>query len=323
MTKQEYQTAYRATRKSAPRLTRSTMIEVRQAYKTATIQVAEQVRKAELSGVSSITIDSLKNINTQLKEGSRLVTEALESSVPIGVKNISSRITAIDEEYLVSSLNKAKIGLDKVVIKNMMVQVNEKLLYNTTHRIFSDGYTFSERVWKIGQSYDTDMRRVLTSGLAQGRDPVKIAKDMEEYLVGGKKILAKRYGKLEAGTKEYFARIPQNVDYRALRIVRSELYMSLKEAGVESGKMNPAALDQYDWIMQAGRADWSCACPDYAHGSPYKADDVPIQPHANCGCYLVPRLMDNDTFVDDLKRWGNGESVEYLDDWKLNYYDGA
>jgi hypothetical protein len=33
------------------------------------------------------------------------------------------------------------------------------------------------------------------------------------------------------------------------------------------------------------------------------------------------RLMDNDTFVDDLKRWQNGESVEYLDDWKGEYYD--
>jgi hypothetical protein len=321
MTKQEYQAAYRATRKTAPRLTRSTMIEVRQAYKTATIQVAEQVRKAQLSGVSSITIDSLKNINIQMAEGSRLITEALESSVPIGVKNISSRITSIDEEYLVSSLNKAKSVLDKVVIKDMFLQLNEDLLWNTTHRIFSDGYTFSERVWKVGQSYDTDMRRVLSSGLAQGRDPIKIAKDMEEYLVGGKKVLAKRYGKLEAGTKEFFRRIPQNVDYRALRIVRSELYMSLKEAGVASGKMNPAALDAYDWIMQAGRADWSCACPDYAHGSPYKANDVPTQPHSNCGCYLQARLMDNDTFVDDLKRWQNGENVPYLDDWKENYYD--
>ena len=320
MTKAEYQAAYRATRKSVPRLTRSTMIEVKQAYKTATIQVAEQVRKAELSGMSSITIDSLNNINRQMAEGSRLITEALESNVPIGVKNISSRITSIDEEYLVSSLNKAKSTLDRVVIKDMMVHVNEKLLYNTTHRIFSDGYTFSERVWKVGQSYDTDMRRVLTSGLAQGRDPVKIAKDMEEYLVGGKKILAKRYGKLKAGTKEYFTRIPNNVDYRALRIVRSEIYMSLKEAGVESGKANPAALDQYDWIMQAGRADWSCACPDYAHGSPYKAEDVPIQPHPSCGCMVEARLMDNDTFVDDLKRWQNGEDVPYLDDWKKDYY---
>jgi len=41
----------------------------------------------------------------------------------------------------------------------------------------------------------------------------------------------------------------------------------------------------------------------------------------NCGCYVQARLMDNDTFVDDLKRWQNGESVEYLDDWKGEYYD--
>ena len=92
----------------------------------------------------------------------------------------------------------------------------------------------------------------------------------------------KRYGKLERGTAEYARRIPRSVDYRALRIVRSELYASLKEVGIENGKANPSALDKFDWVMQSGRADWDCDCPDLAAGSPYTAAQFPAQPHPNC-----------------------------------------
>ena len=35
----------------------------------------------------------------------------------------------------------------------------------------------------------------------------------------------------------------------------------------------------------------------------------PAQPHPNCGCYSVARLMDTNEFVADLKRWSKGEDV--------------
>ena len=122
---------------------------------------------------------------------------------------------------------------------------------------------------------------------------------------------------------EFAKRIPRNVDYRAMRIVRSELYASLKETGLESGRANPSALDAYDWVMQSGRADWDCDCPDLARNSPYTYAQFPAQPHPNCGCYSVARLMDTNDFVADLKRWSNGEDVPYIDDWKAKYYDFA
>ncbi len=323
MNRAEYLAAYRATRKSAPHLTKQAMTEVGNAFKQAGELVAEQVRKAELTDASEFTIKSLQNINLQLDEGSRIIRESLESEIPLSVDKLSSRITAIDEQYMDDAIARSGSTLSRVKVKNLFVSLNVQMVVNTTTRIWSDGYTFSDRIWKVGQSYAEDMRRVLSAGLAQGRDPVKIAADLEKYIADGKQILAKRYGKLEAGTRQFVQRIPRNVDYRALRLVRSEIYTTLKEIGVSSGLANPAALDLYDWVMQAGRADWSCSCPEYAHEGPYRHDEVPSPPHPNCSCYVVARLMDTDQFIEDLKRWEAGERVDYLDEWKSAYYDAS
>ena len=50
--------------------------------------------------------------------------------------------------------------------------------------------------------------------MPRGVIPVKIAKDLEVYVAEGKASLMKRYGNLEAGTKEFAKRIPRNVDYQ-------------------------------------------------------------------------------------------------------------
>jgi hypothetical protein len=320
MTRKEYEAAYRSVRKSAPKLLKSTMTQVKQAYITAADKVAEQLRVAELTGASDITAYSWQQIELQLKAGIINISKSLEDEVPLAVENIGSRLTAVDEKYLNDANMIAKAGLSAVKIRNMYVKVNQELLTNMATRMFSDGYTFSQRVWRVGDAFQTDIKQVILSGLAQGRDPVKIADDLTEYVADGKIKLMKRYGKLEAGTKEFAKRIPKNVDYRAMRLVRTELYASLKEAGVEAGKRNPGALDLFDWVMQAGRADWDCACPDYAHNGPYTAEQVPVQPHPACGCFTMPVLRDQDTFVDDLARWANGESVDYLDEWNDSYY---
>ena len=323
MTKAEYIASYRAARKGAAKISAKAIIEIKQAYTTAGNLVAEQIRQAEMLGASQITQQSLARISEQLSQASQTVQEAITKQTPIAIGKVAQSVTSIDSDYVIESVKKAGISMESAKIINIGVGINKAIIANLTNRIWEDGYTFSERVWRVGEACRVDMNRVLSAGLAQGRDPIKIAQDLEKYISDGKQVLMKRYGKLEAGTVEFAKRIPRNVDYRAVRLVRTELYRSLKETDVAAGLANPAAYDSFDWIMQAGRADWDCACPDYAHNSPYTAAQVPIQPHPNCQCYLQPRLRDNDDFVADLVRWSNGENVDYLDDWKANYYNGA
>ena len=310
-------------RRDGPKITQKAMTELRRTYIDAGELVAKAVRESSLVDASSLDTQSLASIQSQLVKAAELIRDSAEDNSKKAVSAIVGRVGKIDETYFVSAIKSAGSTLSTVKIHNMVVAVNERVVENMTKRLWSDGYTFSTRIWDIGAGFQDDMKRVLSSGIAQGRDPVKIAADIEKYISGGKPVLMKRYGKLKAGTARFVRRIPQNVDYRAMRLVRTELYAALKEADVEAGKVNPGAEDLYDWIMNAGRADWDCDCPEYARNSPYAAAEVPTQPHPNCGCYIQPRLKDRREFVADLVKWTNGTSVEYLDRWKSEYYDNA
>ena len=155
------------------------------------------------------------------------------------MKKTSGLIVAADINYLYEAIPKTEIvtkfGLDK-----MAVAINDLVFRATVNRLFDDGLGLSDRIWRVGIDYKTQISRVISAGFAQGRDPAKIARDIRGYIKEGKEYLAKSYGpKLKQGTREFFSRIRKSVDYRALRLVRSELYMSLQDAALLSGKANP------------------------------------------------------------------------------------
>ncbi len=320
MTKKEYVALYRQARKQTALMTAKTMTELKRTYKEAGELVAEAIKSAELAGTSDkLLLSSWQTIERQLADGADKLAKALSDDLPLRMGDVAAKASTIDETWLSDCFKDA--GLSSVGIKNAFVAVNEDVVRATIERTWQDGYTFSQRIWKVGDGYQEDIRRVITSGLAQGRDPVKIAGDVQAFIADGKPRLMKRYGKLKADTARFVRRIPTNVDYRAMRLVRTELYASLKEAGRQAGMANPGCTGEFDWVMEAGRAHWDCSCPDLADGSPYTADTIPAQPHPNCMCYVQPRLRDRREFVEDLKTWAEGGDVAYLDEWKDKYYD--
>lgn len=321
MTKDEYARLYRQARKSFPKLTHEAMTELKRIYIKAGKLAAAEVRKAELAGLSDLTIKSWQNISRQLEEGARLITAKLEAKIydtsMLGV----SKTSAINEEYLIDAFeNVETFKITQTGIKNLFISVNNRVVSSIASRVYQDGYTFSERIWNAGLDYQKQIKDVITTGLAQNRDLIKIAKDLQVYIADGKIALAKRYGKLKRGTSVFMRRIGNKVDYRALRLVRSELYQSLQIASIEQGRTNPACTKMYDWVLSSGRQHWNCACEDIAGSSPYILQDVPGYPHPNCACSVRPKLMDSREFIADLKRWANYEPVEYLDKWYRQDY---
>jgi hypothetical protein len=103
------------------------------------------------------------------------------------------------------------------------------------------------------------------------------------YLKGGPEAVKGRWGKLEPGTREYAKRLgSKGVDYRAMRLYRSEIHRNQQEAAVEGGEDNPACTGLYDWILMPGRGTFLCNCPELAAGGPYTKDTIPDYPHPNC-----------------------------------------
>jgi hypothetical protein len=322
MTNAQYKRLYLASRRNASRITRTIINRLKDTYEDAALLVARQVRNAELAGLSDLTIRSWRNIQFSLQEGALMITDRLERLLNQGLIKSTGVITSIDETYLIDIIRENNININTISINNIFTGVNQSVLLSTINRIYENGYTYSQRIWNVGLNYQEQITKLITSDLAIGRDLVQTARDIEVYVQAGRRGLAKRWGDLLAGNTDWLRRIGKNIDYNALRIIRSELYASLQSAAVLDGQANPGATGWYEWIRQ-NSIDWGCNCPDNAAGSPYPLNDLPSYDHPNCLCRIVSVLRTRAEFVDDLKRWSEGESVGYLDEWNNDYLQFA
>lgn len=354
MNQAEYKKLYAAAARMFPKVTRTALIKMQDAYTQATKEVAALLADAEMRNLSQLTIDSFRSLLQMLSKSQKtiadqlafeqavnqkiityipdwpiidqrvyaasqaLVTELTEL-VPGTVRAGNQIITDIHQNYLIDITGLSGGRITAAGLQNMFNGVNDFLVSSIANRIWQDGYTFSSRVWNAGLVYQDDIKRIVLSGLAQGRDVIEIAADLNVYVKSGSKGLIKRYGLLERGTAAFARRIRRYVYYPSLRIIRSELYASLQQNSVLMGQINPATNGLFDWI-RANHEDFGCSCPDYAENSPYRLEDVPSYPHPNCLCRIQPRLRDTREFQEDLINWVNGAQVDYLDRWYQGYY---
>lgn len=318
MTNDEYYKLMAEARRYFPRLTLDQYKKIKKIYQSATVDVSKAIAEAQLAGRSQLTIRSLQSIEEQLTIAAQKIREAIDKGVNASSTTGTKRITDTNTEYLSQAVKDAGAASKATIaqIQNMFVGINTDLIASIASRVYQDGYSFSQRLWAAGEYYQDKIKDILTHGLAQGRPVEAIAKDIQVYVKDGKVKLAQRYGpNFQPGDKTFLNRIGRRIDFRALRLVRAELYNSLQQLQAEQGRANPAAFDLYDWILEWGRQQWPCVCPDNAKGSPYRFNEIPEYPHPNCACQVRARLRKRSVFVDDLAKWASGTSVDYLDSW--------
>jgi hypothetical protein len=320
------------------------MAEIKKAFEEAAKIAAEAALDATTRGLSDITSNGWLNLEQQLRVGADIVSNATETITPQALQEMYGNFSKIDIEYiddaLLSSGNTYIAG-----IGNLTAAADSLLLTQLATRVFQDGYTFSERIWNlfdadglpigINGDYQYRIKNLILTGAAQGRDAIDIAEDIQLYVAQGRDAVFKpgRYGKLEPGTWEYRKRISKTVDWRALRLVRSELNASKQQAGIYEGIINPACEPKlYNYNKTPGnpidingdKNESGMRCIDLSNNSPYLLEDVPGYQHSNCSCTVEPVLMDQARFIEDLKEWqpGAGEP-QYLSDWYQNIYLGG
>jgi hypothetical protein len=267
----------------------------------------------------TISFDNWSTINDQIIKGSYSIMQKLNMVVPDTLKSAAQITQGINEDYLIGIGDLTNGKITETGIINMFIAVNDKLISNIASRVFQDGYSYSQRIWGVGNLFDDDIKRIVISGLAQGRDAIEIAKDLDIYVNKGYHVLMKRYGALKGGTAAFARRIRKQVYYPSLRIIRSEMYAGLQDNARYMGMINPAASGLYDWIRNSTE-NFNCVCPDNAAGSPYTVNEIPGYAHPNCLCTIRPRLRDSRQFWSDIKEWANGAQVGYLDNWYNQYY---
>ena len=170
--------------------------------------------------------------------------------------------------------------------------------YARTHK---DGLHLSDRIWNTAESSRDAMRAIVTAGI--GEDAVKVARALETYVKQGATVTAAHFPGM---MKRMGSRVPENIDYNALRLARTELTTAYGEATIGAAKASPA-IKKVRWVLSNThpRTD---ICDAYASGGDghgvYDAKDCPLSPaHPNCLCTIQPAPEDPVKFAQRLKKW--------------------
>ncbi len=145
------------------------------------------------------------------------------------------------------------------------------------------GLTVSERVWDLTSRTESDLKRVIANGIAQGNSPYEIAKRIEKY-VSPKVGMADELG-IQTGPGVY--RSP----YRnAMRLARTETNRAYTQASANFYQNKPW-VSEVDVTLSPDH-DVTDDCDDVAENGPYTPEEaqglVPVHPH--CMCSLTPRI---------------------------------
>ena len=328
MTQSEFYKVQKIARAKWINISRNGSKELSQLYIDSANEISIKIKilKANSRG-TNLTVESLRELEKILRKTGKIIAQGTEN---ITIDNIDDLVGVNNEPHLNYINDALKIGsiskdlIDFNIIEKMYFKLNETMIGLTYSRLWADGYNFKQRIWGapllpgLSEYWQNDVKNIVQMGFIQNRDILQIAKDITIYAADGKIKLMKRYGELERGTKAFSRRIPQNIDWRALRIARSELYMSLQETAKLQGSLNPA-VTEYIWNLTSGVAH-ECVCPDLAANSPYIELEIPDYPHPNCLCYITHKIKSRDEFVQDLVDWSNGAKAPYLEDWYENKY---
>lgn len=101
---------------------------------------------------------------------------------------------------------------------------------------------------------------------------------------------------------------PGGVRYAALRLARTEINNAFHAMSAEKYAATPW-IERVDWNLSKSHPKPDI-CNTVHAGSPYPSDKVPVRPHPQCMCYITPKSVDEDEFID---RFVAGEFDEYLD----------
>lgn len=320
MTRAEYEALYRKAKLQNGLLSLKTQAKIRAAYKSAAKLASTTVLEAEMAGKSELTIESQAALSNALSRGAYDVQQAIREVVPLSISLGYQRYSDIAVDYIYDAVVEAGAQgkISKTGLITLFGQINDRLVASFANRVWQDGYNFSNRVIKAGENYQDAIKSLVAAGFAGGRDNVKIAGDITAYInLGREGVVQARWGGLLPGTSEFVKRIPRRVDWRAVRIVRSEFYSSLQDGAVLTGETNPAATGKFNWVPTSGNV---CPiCQGHAANGPYTKSTVPSYPHPHCACVVQPIMVDLREFVSDLKKWVKGEKIDSLDDWYRKY----
>lgn len=157
--------------------------------------------------------------------------------------------------------------------------------YDPLHQfVREDGYTLSDRVWRVSVETRRKLDLILREGIAAGEGAQALAQKLEAFLQPGR----------EAKRTNVYGKFGVEVSYDAMRLARTEITAAHSRAGWMAAQLNPF-VSGYEIVLSP--AHGCCDnCDIEAANGPYAIGDSSHLPpfHPYCMCH-IRWVMDKNT----------------------------
>jgi hypothetical protein len=248
-------------------------------------------RLMALSGEGSVTRKNYEMRRGEIKKALGRMTDSISMTMRLGMKN-AAEDTA--DQYFE---NAEKFVGDRgrlLDFADAYAAVPALAMKNTINRLWADGQNFSDRIWNLNKYAEKAIDDVVAAAVARGESAIELSKDIQKFLVssevtpGTSWTTAIKKSKTGAGT----------INYNALRLARTEINNSYREALVLSNHENPITLGvKWNLSKSHPRPDicdvWAAADLYGLGAGVYPPEKTPLD-HPNGMCYLTDVLRPSD-----------------------------
>lgn len=184
-------------------------------------------------------------------------------------------------------------------VEALFATVNERALLALANRTEAYGLKVSDRVWKLSADAREELKRALEDAVATGKDPRKLAKEIQHLLNPGvwtplRKETRKRLG------------VSKDVSMEAMRLAVTEMQNAGHEGAIASYSLLPTCKGFYWKLSNSHPIEDICDVYAKHNGDGFwKKEEVPVKPHPWCRCYVVPVMEAPQDVVQKMKTWLN------------------
>ena len=214
-------------------------------------------------------------------------------------------------EYYIRSLIQEAAGKEKAILRRAIsggdgILLRAKFGEGLTRQLRSiawktrwkDGFTLSERVWKLNHIVNGNLHNMIEACVNEGMSAVNFSRAVEQYLeIPGPIWTAKVKSIITDGG---------SVKYNAFRLARTETNNAYREAQNLSAKESDI-VKGIKWNLSGSHPEYDI-CDDWATQDLYGLGAGVYPPgslppgHPNCLCYLTDVLYEGEELVNTLKQ---------------------
>ncbi len=232
----------------------------------------------------------------------RHVNAALDYYVEDYHRTLSKALkdSAIFEVAGASLLAEKITGWTLDVISRGFAGIPDQVVTEAFARVLPSGYTLSQRIWDL--HYSRDIITIVENGIANHVPAEVLSKQLDGFILPGRHVTTTTpYGRA--------------LNFDSMRLARTEIGRGYKQASIASANRSPW-VKGITWHLSLEHPDIGCDCEDY-DGQSYAVEDVPMEPHPQCLCYLTEDVMSGQEwdramseYQQGVDNWGIGEWME-------------